>query len=63
MVEEAVEEVLELVRKAGEAMKANTVVDDFNFILEGIFVLMNGLFRMCIVVPKTLFESFNLKVS
>ncbi|PSN54190.1 Dynein heavy chain 5, partial [Blattella germanica] len=35
MVEEAVEEVLELVKKAAQAFKANTGADDFDFLTEG----------------------------
>nr|CAD7405488.1 unnamed protein product [Timema poppensis] len=34
MVEEAVEEVLELVRKAAQAFKANQETDDFDFLME-----------------------------
>lgn len=35
MVEEAVEEVLELVRKAAEAFKAAHESDDFDFLVDG----------------------------
>lgn len=35
MVEEAVEEVLELVRNAAQAFKANSVGDEFDFVMEG----------------------------
>lgn len=37
MVEEAVEEVLELVRKAAEVFKATHENDDFDFIADGNF--------------------------
>lgn len=36
MVEEAVEEVLELVRKAAEVFKATHENDDFDFLVDGI---------------------------
>lgn len=39
MVEEAVEEVLELVRKAAEVFKATHENDDFDFLADGIWVL------------------------
>jgi hypothetical protein len=35
MVEEAVEEVLDLVKKAAQAFKARGGVDEFDFLMEG----------------------------
>jgi dynein heavy chain len=35
MVEEAVEEILDLVKKAAQAYKASTGVDEFDFMMEG----------------------------
>ncbi|KAJ9592734.1 hypothetical protein L9F63_015614, partial [Diploptera punctata] len=42
MVEEAVEEVLELVRKAALAFKANSGVDEFDFLVEEIYSCDNN---------------------
>jgi hypothetical protein len=35
MVEEAVEEVLDLVKKAAQAFKASAGMDEFDFLMEG----------------------------
>jgi len=43
MVEEAVEEVLDLVKKAAEEFKACGGVDEFDFLMEGLYCLYCGL--------------------
>lgn len=44
MVEEAVEEVLELVRKAAEVFKATHENDDFDFLADGNFLVLTMFF-------------------